>query len=244
MKKQKTENCWESNTHGITLVALIITIIVMLILAGVAISMVVGENGVLNQAQGAGKKQSYASAKEQIELSRTYITEGIDVGKIDLTTTQKNIEALKSDNTIYYDSCSIVEKDGKKAIEVVVEKDEEPVYIYGVVIEKKLNKWQQMGLTTNLLQYGKKYTYFDEEANKTYFIKLNEDGSVEETYTTLDSETVDTYWKSGYLVIDENSVIFMDPSDEDFKYVVTSDGIEVLNQNHEGEEWRFEYVLK
>ena len=36
---------------GITLVALIITIIVMLILAGVSISLVVGENGVLTQAE-------------------------------------------------------------------------------------------------------------------------------------------------------------------------------------------------
>ena len=36
---------------GITLVALVITIIVLLILAGVSISMVVGDNGVLTQAQ-------------------------------------------------------------------------------------------------------------------------------------------------------------------------------------------------
>lgn len=36
---------------GITLVALIITIIVLLILAGVSISMVLGENGLINKAQ-------------------------------------------------------------------------------------------------------------------------------------------------------------------------------------------------
>ena len=39
------------NQKGITLVALIITIIVMLILAGVSISLVVGDNGVLTQAE-------------------------------------------------------------------------------------------------------------------------------------------------------------------------------------------------
>ena len=41
------------NNKGITLIALIITILVMLILAGVAISMVIGEDGVINQAQNA-----------------------------------------------------------------------------------------------------------------------------------------------------------------------------------------------
>ena len=46
MKKTKEK-------RGITLIALIITIIVLLILAGVTISMVVGDNGVLKQAQNA-----------------------------------------------------------------------------------------------------------------------------------------------------------------------------------------------
>lgn len=38
---------------GITLVALIITIIVLLILAGVSISMLLGENGLINKSQNA-----------------------------------------------------------------------------------------------------------------------------------------------------------------------------------------------
>ena len=38
---------------GITLIALAITIIVLLILAGVSIAMLTGENGILTQAQRA-----------------------------------------------------------------------------------------------------------------------------------------------------------------------------------------------
>ena len=38
---------------GITLIALVITIIVLLILAGVTIAMLTGENGILNKATGA-----------------------------------------------------------------------------------------------------------------------------------------------------------------------------------------------
>ena len=54
---------------GITLVALVITIIVLLILAGVSISMVVGENGVLNRASDATTKTAKAQAKEALEMA-------------------------------------------------------------------------------------------------------------------------------------------------------------------------------
>ena len=54
---------------GITLVALIITIIVMLILAGVSISLVVGENGVLTQAQDVEPAQVIGSLKEAVALA-------------------------------------------------------------------------------------------------------------------------------------------------------------------------------
>ena len=58
---------------GITLVALIITIIVMLILAGVSISLVVGQGGVLTQAQDVEPKQMIASAKEAVALANADI---------------------------------------------------------------------------------------------------------------------------------------------------------------------------
>jgi uncharacterized repeat protein (TIGR02543 family) len=57
------------NSQGITLVALIVTIIVLLILAGVSINLVVGENGILNKAQNAVKENRKATAKEEIALA-------------------------------------------------------------------------------------------------------------------------------------------------------------------------------
>ena len=47
---------------GITLVALIITIIVLLILAGVSISMIIGENGLLTNAQKAKEQTAVVVA--------------------------------------------------------------------------------------------------------------------------------------------------------------------------------------
>ena len=49
---------------GITLIALIITIIVLLILAGVSITILTGENGILKQATNARNENLEASLKE------------------------------------------------------------------------------------------------------------------------------------------------------------------------------------
>lgn len=53
---------------GITLIALVITIIVLLILAGVSINLVIGENGILKQAQGAVQKNDKATLQEKLEM--------------------------------------------------------------------------------------------------------------------------------------------------------------------------------
>ena len=55
--------------NGITLVALVITIIVLLILAGVSIALVVGDNGVLSKAQDAKTGSIVAEEKEQVDLA-------------------------------------------------------------------------------------------------------------------------------------------------------------------------------
>ena len=54
---------------GITLIALVITIIVLLILAGVSIAMLTGDNGILTQANNANTQQSHAAVREGISLA-------------------------------------------------------------------------------------------------------------------------------------------------------------------------------
>ena len=58
-----------TNNRGITLIALVITIIVLLILAGVSISMLTGENGILTQANKAKKATEEAAKEENSKLS-------------------------------------------------------------------------------------------------------------------------------------------------------------------------------
>ena len=55
------KNKYFSN-KGITLIALVITIIVLLILAGISISMLSGENGILTQVEVAKMLRNITSA--------------------------------------------------------------------------------------------------------------------------------------------------------------------------------------
>ena len=58
------------NTKGITLIALVITIIVLLILAGVSIAMLTGQNGVLTQAQNSKQATEEAAEQEKRQLAQ------------------------------------------------------------------------------------------------------------------------------------------------------------------------------
>ncbi len=55
--------------RGITLIALVITIIVLLILAGISIVSLTGENGILGKAQTAGEKTKEERAKEKVQVA-------------------------------------------------------------------------------------------------------------------------------------------------------------------------------
>lgn len=57
------------NQKGITLIALVITIIVLLILAGVSIAMLTGENGLLTQATSAKDETKIAEIAENVQIS-------------------------------------------------------------------------------------------------------------------------------------------------------------------------------
>ena len=59
----------KNSTNGITLIALVITIIVLLILAGVSIAMLTGDNGILKQVNNAKDKNTVGQEKEAIRLA-------------------------------------------------------------------------------------------------------------------------------------------------------------------------------
>ena len=60
----------KKQVKGITLIALVVTIIVLLILAGVALSLTVGDNGLFRRAQNAADTWQMAEINEQIEMEQ------------------------------------------------------------------------------------------------------------------------------------------------------------------------------
>ena len=58
-----------TNNKGITLIALVITIIVLLILAGVSIAMLTGQNGILTRATESNTESIRGEGQEKIDLA-------------------------------------------------------------------------------------------------------------------------------------------------------------------------------
>ena len=95
--KEKIVKEKAKNQKGITLIALVITIIVLLILAGVSIAMLTGENGILTQATEAKKATEQGKVEEMVKVAIGALqTENLgDRSKI---TPQKIAEQVNDDN--------------------------------------------------------------------------------------------------------------------------------------------------
>ena len=82
-----------TNKSGITLIALVITIIVLLILAGVSISMISSQDGILGKATGAKESQRNATELERVNLAvQSALVDG--EGTIDLTKATDSTKAV------------------------------------------------------------------------------------------------------------------------------------------------------
>ena len=110
--------------RGITLIALVITVIVLLILAGISISMLTGKNSIINESRQAKDETVAAQEKEILEIAVAHVmsksTSGsIDAGslttelgtyagqnKTQVTTSGSNIKVkfIKSENEYLVDS--------------------------------------------------------------------------------------------------------------------------------------------
>ena len=81
------------NERGITLVALVITVIVLIILAGVTLSTLVGDNGIITKAQEAKQNMANAAAEED-KLIQNLLNEikGIEAGGGEIEVPEGTIE--------------------------------------------------------------------------------------------------------------------------------------------------------
>ena len=114
-------------SKGITLIALIVTIVVMIVVAGVSINMTVGENGIFTKAVKAKEMQEAAEIKERLELKQldarlalggenmtleNYLKYLVDQGMIDESdiedTVDSNVKTILVDDKYIY---SVIKND-------------------------------------------------------------------------------------------------------------------------------------
>ena len=69
---RKFHNSYLEKNDGITLISIIVMIVVLLILSGITIASLGGDNGIINEAQEAKKTVNNSSIKEQIEIAVLY----------------------------------------------------------------------------------------------------------------------------------------------------------------------------
>ena len=78
--------------RGITLIALVVTVIVILVLAGISISMLSGENGILKRATEAKRNTQIENEKEAVNMA---VLEAVTIGNGEITADNLN-SSLKS----------------------------------------------------------------------------------------------------------------------------------------------------
>ncbi len=106
-------------SNGITLIALVITIIVLLILAGISISMLSGDNGILQKATDAKTKSDEAQIQEKVRLAyNSALAKDLTNGNTTLTKSTLEDELKKE----FKDNVSISE-DGNYWVIIVNEKE-------------------------------------------------------------------------------------------------------------------------
>ncbi len=114
---------------GITLIALVITVIVLLILAGIGIAILTGENGILETAMQAKEKTELAEIEEQLRLAQLAAKTNQKGGKITVDDVIKELD--------------------KQGVNVKKNDDETIViddkHVYEIVQEEKDVQWENIG---------------------------------------------------------------------------------------------------
>ena len=94
----------KSNSKGITLIALVVTIVVIVLLGGMSINLLFGNEGILDKAKEAGKEYDVSAIKESLELEKAPVqleklgTVNLEDYLAQITSGNKNFEVSVDEN--------------------------------------------------------------------------------------------------------------------------------------------------
>ena len=166
-----------SYNKGITLVALVVTIVVLLILAGVSINLVLGENGLITQAQEAKRKTAEAEKNEttSMDSASDWISETVNNTSLPQTTTTKpympSCEFKKVEGTNLANGLVIEDVSGNQYVWVEVPMSTEVYQTTGLEITE-FNADIYTKIEDDLHNYADLYT----TSWKDEYCELNSDG--------------------------------------------------------------------
>ncbi len=185
---------------GITLIALVITIIILIILAGVSINLVLGENGILSKAQTAKKEIEEGEKEEQVILAQA------EANMNDKETEYAGIKIpagmaptrAKGENTVK-EGLVAVDKNGNEWVWIEVPKSKMPANL------TFSNKEDYNTLTTALKEYANPYctqgnsspNYEWKDEFKDDAVVQNATGLTSEQYEELKEKMLRSVYENG-----------------------------------------------
>ena len=177
------------NKKGITLVALVVTIVVLLILAGVSINLVLGNNGIIAKAKDAETKSAEASQNDLKGMSDLEDEMDKQLGTYDplkkiptKTLEEAKVDFVKEKTKVEFSDGNVIIPEGFKIADVPASKVRD-----GIVIEDKDGKQFVWVPVATIADY-KRTAYSNSVATKetdtaTNSIKINDSSSNSNYFT-------------------------------------------------------------
>ena len=192
----------EKNIKGITLIALVITIIVLLILAGVSIAMLTGQNGILSQARRAEGETKNSQVEEEgiLDSYEDYISNAIG-------------EVRQVDDS----NPGILEGSGIEEEPFVINSIEDLV-IFADNVTKGTNNYQDQYVKLGLsLDFNSDKSYVD--PNREDYTQYGYDGNLKQLLTSGE----------GFIPIGSTNVVEQTDKNKSFCGYFDGDGNTIIN---------------
>lgn len=177
MNKNSKEKDVVRNQNGITLLALSITIVILLILAGITVSVLIGENGIISNSKEAKEETEISNEKEIIERATVQAMAEDSRGNIEQDNLQKKLASEAgeektevtdngTDFEIFFKEskrCYVISKDGNIIDYISIVEDKSPGDITkdenGDVLEGRYEIWSIEDLCdfSNRVNNGKNF---------------------------------------------------------------------------------------
>ena len=201
------------NNKGITLVALVVTIVVLLILAGVSINLVLGDNGIITKAKEAQRKSAEATQNDLIgmnELAQQLEEKingstgsGSGNGGAGGKTEPETVPYLPSDDFHYDTSTSvdtgliIADSNGNEYVWVVVPRTT-AVYKTTGLGKTTFTDADYTSIENDLKEYTKTYRGSTSFITDTWYADDKNEGWLSETeYKTLKNSMLKSVYENG-----------------------------------------------